>query len=108
MEKKVQQINIQPLSKSNRYLLKFHKETNVQLKEMREEACKSLNYVSEAQLEVDDKFFDGYTIPTRPKWTYLMSKEQVDLNEKRYFFVSKFEFYNPQHSARSVKFSNIL
>lgn len=74
---------------------------------MREEAFKALNYVTEAQLEVDDKFFEGYTIPTRPEWTYMMSKEQVELNEKKYFFVSKFKFYNQQDSARSVKFSNI-
>lgn len=93
----VQRINIQPhldsRSKSNRYVLQFHKETNKQLKEMREEARKSLSYVSEAQLEISDEFFEGYDFPIRPKWTYEMSKEQVDANENRYFFVSPFLFY---------------
>uniref|UniRef100_A0A336LYH6 Guanine nucleotide-binding protein-like 1 n=1 Tax=Culicoides sonorensis TaxID=179676 RepID=A0A336LYH6_CULSO len=86
----VQKINLQPnldsRSKSNRYVLQFHKETNKQLKEMREEARKSLEYVSEKELEVGDEYFKGYDFPKRPQWSFAMSKEQVDANENKYFF----------------------
>lgn len=92
MVEKVQKINLQPLkdsrSKSNRYVLQFHKETNKELKEMKEEARKGLSYKGPQDLEVADDYFQGYDFPIRPKWTYEMSKEQVDANENRYFFVS--------------------
>lgn len=86
----VQKINLQsskdPRSKSNRYVLQFHRETNKQLKEMKEEARRSLSYKEPKDLEVSDDFFEGYDFPKRPKWTYEMSKEQVDANENKYFF----------------------
>lgn len=88
----IQKINVQPerdpRSKSNRYVLQFHRETNKELKEAREEARKSLSYVTEKGFEIGDNYFEGYNFPKRPRWTYEMSKEQVDANENKYFFVS--------------------
>lgn len=59
---------------------------------MREQARQSLNYAAEKDLEVGDEFFEGYDFPIRPKWTFEMSKEQVDGNENHYFFVSSSRF----------------
>lgn len=88
----VQKINLQPQkdarSKINRYVLQFHRESNKELKEAREEARKSLTYASDVEMEIGDEYFEGYNFPKRPKWTYEMSKEQVDANENKYFFVS--------------------
>lgn len=86
----IQKINIQPFrdprSKSNRYVLQFHTETPKELKAMKEEARKSLNYASEEDLEVGDDYFNDYDMPIRPDWDYNMSKDQLEANENRYFF----------------------
>lgn len=87
----IEKINLQPLkdprSKTNRYVLQFHRETAKELREMKEEARKGLVYRSEQEMELGDNYFQQYDFPTRPKWTYEMSKEQLDGNENRYFFV---------------------
>lgn len=92
LSESVQQINFQPnsRSKNNRYALQFHKETPKELRQLQEEARTTIETLSEGALEVSDEYFEGYSFPIRPKWTYEMSKEQVDGNENRYFFVSKF------------------
>lgn len=86
----VQKINMQPLkdprSKANKYVLQFHNETTKEIRELRERASQSLEYVSEEQIEIDDSYFDGYDFPIRPKWNYQMSKEILMGNEERYFF----------------------
>uniref|UniRef100_U5ENI0 Guanine nucleotide-binding protein-like 1 n=1 Tax=Corethrella appendiculata TaxID=1370023 RepID=U5ENI0_9DIPT len=86
----VQKINIQPCkdprSKSNRYVLQFHRETSKELKEMKAAASKSLQYVCDKDMEIGDNYFNGYDFPKRPEWTFQMSKEQLDANENRYFF----------------------
>ncbi|XP_317131.5 guanine nucleotide-binding protein-like 1 [Anopheles gambiae] len=93
----IEKINLQPLkdprSKTNRYVLQFHRETAKELREMKEEARKGLVYRSEQEMELGDNYFQQYDFPTRPKWTYEMSKEQLDGNENRYFFkyVTKLE-----------------
>jgi hypothetical protein len=88
----IQKINIQPFrdprSKSNRYVLQFHTETPKELKAMKEEARKSLNYASEEDLEIGDDYFNDYDLPKRPNWDYNMSKDQLESQENRYFFVS--------------------
>lgn len=93
----VQKTNGQPhfKSKNNRYALLFKGETKKQLKQMREEAYETINYVSEEQLEVSDEFFEGYTFPTRPEWTYMLNKEQLDDNETRFFLVNLSKTLNP-------------
>lgn len=55
---------------------------------MKEEARRSLEYKEPKELEISDDFFEGYDFPKRPKWTFEMSKEQIDSNENKYFFVS--------------------
>lgn len=98
----IQKINLQPLrdprSKSNRYVLQFHTESPKELKALKEEARTELKYKTEEDLELSDDFFTGYDFPKRPDWTYEMSKEQLEANENRYFFVSHF---------KTIKISNI-
>ena len=85
----IQKINYQSTGKSNsnRYALQFYKETDKQLKLMKEESYKSLEMVEEAEFEVDNKYFHGYDFPKRPEWSYKMSKELLERNENRYFTV---------------------
>lgn len=86
----VERINQQPAkdprSKANRYVLQFHRETGKELREMKEEARKALVPCTEEQQELGDNYFIEYDFPKRPKWSYEMSKEQLDANENRYFF----------------------
>lgn len=86
----VQKINLQPLkdprSRANRYVLQFHSETPKEIRELREQARQSLQFLDETQSELDDKYFDGYNFPHRPKWDYQMSKQVLMANEERYFF----------------------
>lgn len=86
----VERINQQPAkdprSKANRYVLQFHRETGKELREMKEEARKALVPCTEEQQELGDNYFVEYDFPKRPKWSYEMSKEQLDANENRYFF----------------------
>lgn len=88
----IQKVNEQPSkspnNRSNRYVLQFHRETPKELKEMKEEAKKPLKYAALSDLEISDDYFVGYDVPKRPKWSYEMSKEQLEANENRYFFVS--------------------
>lgn len=86
----IQKINFQSrntASNSNRYALQFYKETEKQLRKMREESRKPIRPATDKDLEFNDRFFDGYDFPRRPGWTYAMSKEQLDRNENRYFTV---------------------
>ncbi|XP_055599356.1 guanine nucleotide-binding protein-like 1 [Uranotaenia lowii] len=90
LHEKVERINLQPIkdprSKANRYVLQFHRETGKELREMKEEARKALVPCPPAETELGDGYFTGYDFPKRPKWTYEMSKEQLDANENLYFF----------------------
>ena len=92
MHENVQKINLQPSmdprSKANRYVLQFHRESAKELKDMKEEARRAMELVTPQQMEISDNFFVGYDFPKRPKWNFEMSKEQLDANENRYFFVS--------------------
>jgi len=91
VQNNVQRVNYQPIkdgkSNPNRYVLQFYKETEKQLKEMKEDARKPLVYVPEKELEVSDQYFVDYDFPKRPKWTYEMSKSQLERNEHTYFRV---------------------
>ncbi|ETN58214.1 mmr1/hsr1 GTP binding protein [Anopheles darlingi] len=86
----IEKLNMQPLkdprSKSNRYVLQFHRESAKELRERKEEATKTLVRCSEQEMELGDCYFQDYDFPKRPKWHYEMSKEQLDGNENRYFF----------------------
>lgn len=54
---------------------------------MKEEARKPIEFVLRSDLEIGSEYFDGCDFPARPKWSYDMSKEQLDRNENRYFTV---------------------
>lgn len=56
---------------------------------MKEEARKPIEFVLRSDLEVGTEYFDGCDFPIRPKWSYDMSKEQLDRNENRYFTVKQ-------------------
>lgn len=55
---------------------------------MRDDSRKPLRILTNTDLEVGSTFFDGYDFPKRPKWSYAMSKDQLDRNENRYFTVN--------------------
>lgn len=73
---------------ANRYALQFHRETVKEMKAMKEAARKPIEFILRSDLEIGCEYFDGYDFPKRPKWSYDMSKEQLDRNENRYFTVS--------------------
>ncbi|XP_053622721.1 guanine nucleotide-binding protein-like 1 [Plodia interpunctella] len=85
-------VNYQPKNRggrgdSNRYTLKFYRETDAEMTLKKEEALKSLNSVSEKDMEVDPaEFFpDELTFPKRPPWDFNMTPAQLDSQEQRYF-----------------------
>ncbi|XP_072947079.1 guanine nucleotide-binding protein-like 1 [Epargyreus clarus] len=85
-------VNYQPgrsrgRGEGNRYALKFYRETDEELKMKKEEALKSLNPVSERDMEVDpsDFFPEEISFPKRPPWNFDMTPAQLDAQEQRYF-----------------------
>ncbi|RMZ92943.1 guanine nucleotide-binding -like 1, partial [Brachionus plicatilis] len=72
----------------NKFKLLFLKESPEEIKRRKAEASKKLTIKSESDLEVDIE--DVYNqsspldIPIRPKWSYDMTKEQLDQQEKKY------------------------
>lgn len=87
----VQLLNAQPSKgggrQSNRYALKFHRETEAELRAMKENGNKALVHRSEKELEIDgDTFFPPeLTMPVRPPWNYEMTTAQLEAQEHRYF-----------------------
>lgn len=89
-ERNIQKINFQPsISRrnANRFALQFHRETVKELKAMKEAARLPIEFILRSDLEVGSEYFDGFDFPIRPKWSYEMTKEQLDRNENRYFTV---------------------
>ncbi|XP_028168375.1 guanine nucleotide-binding protein-like 1 [Ostrinia furnacalis] len=85
-------VNYQPRNRggrgdSNRYALKFYRETDEELFLKKEDAAKALNPVPEKELEVDptDFFPSDLSFPKRPAWDFSMSPAQLDAQEQRYF-----------------------
>ncbi|KAF9821544.1 hypothetical protein SFRURICE_014308 [Spodoptera frugiperda] len=72
---------------TNRYALKFYRETEEELKIKKEEALKELIPVPEKDLEVNpvDYFPADVSFPKRPPWDFNMSPAQLDAQEQRYF-----------------------
>ena len=62
------------------------------MKRKKKQAAKALEHRSESDLEIDIE--DVYKpaspldMPIRPKWSYEMTKEQLEAQEKTYFSVS--------------------
>lgn len=91
-EHTIHKINFQPSvsrRNANRYALQFHRETVKELKAMKEAARKPIEFILRSDLEVGSEYFDGFDFPKRPKWSYDLSKEQLDRNENRFFTVSE-------------------
>ncbi|KAL0858348.1 hypothetical protein ABMA27_012235 [Loxostege sticticalis] len=85
-------VNYQPRNRggrgdTNRYTLKFFRETDEELKAKKEDALKSLKPVPETELEVDpaDFFPPDVSFPKRPPWDFSMTPAQLDAQEQRYF-----------------------
>lgn len=78
-----------------RFNLHFLKETPDNLKRLRRDAAKALRPLNDADLEIDIE--DVYRpssvldMPIRPNWSYEMTKEQLDEQEKKYFSVWFYE-----------------
>ncbi|KAL4712096.1 hypothetical protein ACJJTC_008679 [Scirpophaga incertulas] len=72
---------------SNRYALKFYRESDQEMKLKKEEALKSLDPVPEKDLEVNpsDYFPPDVSFPKRPPWDFKMTPAQLDAQEQRYF-----------------------
>lgn len=103
----IQKINFQPsISRrnANRFALQFHRETVKELKAMKEAARKPIEFILRSDFEIGCEYFDGYDFPIRPKWSYDMSKEQLDRNENRYFTVIFFLQYAIVHRAILIRF----
>lgn len=89
-EPSIQKINFQPSvsrRNANRYALSFHRETVKEMKAQKDAARKPIQFILRSDLETSSEYFEGYDFPIRPKWSYDMTKEQVDRNENRYFTV---------------------
>lgn len=72
---------------TNRYALKFYRESDEEVARKKEEALKELKHVAEKDLEVDpsDYFPSDVSFPKRPPWDFTMSTAQLDAQEQRYF-----------------------
>ncbi|XP_068627208.1 guanine nucleotide-binding protein-like 1 [Battus philenor] len=72
---------------ANRYALKFYRETEEELQMKKEDALKSLQPVSEKEMEVDpsDYFPAEISFPKRPPWDFKMSVSELDAQEQKYF-----------------------
>lgn len=73
----------------NRYALQFYRESPAELKARKEEACKTIEPVSEKDLEIDsnDYFPKDLSFPRRPPWSYDLTPEQLEAKETKYFNV---------------------
>ncbi|CAH2064987.1 unnamed protein product, partial [Iphiclides podalirius] len=84
-------VNYQPNRRgrgdTNRYALKFYRETDEELALKKEDAMKALNSVKEQDMEVDpsDYFPTELTFPKRPPWDFSMTTAQLDAQEQKYF-----------------------
>ena len=77
-------------ARRNRYNLYFLRDTPEELKEHKKDASRQLNFIKdEKELEVDIneiyKPNSALDIPIRPKWSYNLSKDELDAKEKAYF-----------------------
>ncbi|XP_063244876.1 guanine nucleotide-binding protein-like 1 [Bacillus rossius redtenbacheri] len=88
----VLKINQKPMigkgkSNPNRYALRFHRETEAELRERKEQARMAITSVPERELEVavENFFPPDLEFPKRPPWNFNMSREQLEALEHKYF-----------------------
>lgn len=60
---------------------------------MKQEGFKPLDVLTDAQREIDARYFENYDFPVRPPWTFDQSKELLDRNENRYFKVCQLLYW---------------
>jgi hypothetical protein len=70
--------------------LQFHRETEAEIRERKEAACKSINPVPASGLEIaiEDFFVKELDFPKRPPWNFDMSLEKLEAREHKYFTVN--------------------
>lgn len=80
----------------------FRKESPEELNRQKQEGRKTIIPVLEEYLEcqVEDFFAPELDFPIRPKWSYDVSREELERNENRYFHVST--------CANSLRYRNFL
>ncbi|XP_072396262.1 guanine nucleotide-binding protein-like 1 [Diabrotica undecimpunctata] len=87
----VEKINFQSTrdvgSRPNRYALQFFKESQQEVLRQKEIARHSLELKEEKDLEIDgSEYFDkALDFPKRPPWEYGLEKNQLEVQEHRYF-----------------------
>ncbi|CAF0727626.1 unnamed protein product [Brachionus calyciflorus] len=73
----------------NRFNLIFVRESQDELKRKKKQASKTIQFRSESDLEIEIeevyKPSSPLDMPIRPKWSYDMTKEQLESQEKKYF-----------------------
>lgn len=94
-EMEVQKINLQPKKSqptrldANSFRLHFFKESDEVIKRKKKDAQKPVRVMDEAQLEyrIEDVYPSTAVLdfPKRPPWSYNLSKEKLDSQEKKYF-----------------------
>lgn len=87
---RIKRINEQPSEKvnanRNRFNLHFMKETVEEINERKKDASRGLVKREENELEYElDCNSDYLDLPLRPKWSYEMSKDELDKQEIEYF-----------------------
>lgn len=64
---------------------------------MKKDSLRALEYHDDKELEIDieDYYKPGSPLdmPLRPKWSYDMSKQQLEANENKYFEVRSFRSF---------------
>lgn len=86
----MQKINQQENGRSsrNKYALEFFRETAVELQKRKKQAFKEIEPVNSKLQEISDNYYPlTMDMPKRPKWTYQMAKEQLEMREQQYFRV---------------------
>ncbi|XP_067002632.2 guanine nucleotide-binding protein-like 1 [Anabrus simplex] len=90
-EKDVLKVNQQPSQggrrNANRYALQFYRESDAEVRRLKQTAMHSLQPVPEESLEIDiDQYFPPeLDFPKRPPWNFDMSREEFEAREQRYF-----------------------
>ncbi|KAF5288228.1 hypothetical protein FQA39_LY03996 [Lamprigera yunnana] len=74
-------------SKPNRYALHFYRETDAEIRERKEIACRTLEIGKEEDLEVnsDSYYVPELDFPKRPPWSSGDSVERLNMKENEYF-----------------------
>lgn len=75
-------------------MLKFHRETDEEIRERKEAARQSIEPVREEELEIngDDYFPRELDFPKRPSWSFDMNRETLEAREQKYFSVSIYKY----------------